>query len=499
MNDERLEREVRAALLEDDPGPVGSGLRARIAAVPDDAALRPRLVRSPRVSRLMVSAAAVAAVVLVSATLVIGLGARRTSVGPAPSVLPSVMPISPAPSAVPSVSPAPTPSPSGLTPVPAPWGGLRWPAPIVLPDANSVEGVTTFDGQLFAVGHIVGTGGQNPVAVWRSSDGTTWTPLAQSGATFAGDAFVESLVATPDGLLAWGPAGGSTCTGQGEGQATCVPPSDVIWRSPDGSNWTRDASAFAGAWLQAIARGTHGFVAIGDMGWDRPAIWLSDTGATWQRLALPAAVFADAHFSTVRATSTGYVLAGGTGSISVSVTGGPMATASKVAAGWWSPDGRTWTKATVTRATETGSNLGTISVGSHGLVATGASPAERDHAAWTSADGGTWTPIAAGYIAAPATSTSVATLPSDLIVDNGTDLIAIAVNEQLGLRMWTSSDGVAWRPLPFSGAIDALPAWPGDPTRPVFDRAFVVPDGLVVIGHLGSSLQQSVWHVVALP
>ena len=39
-------------------------------------------------------------------------------------------------------------------------------------------------------------GGQNAVAVWRSSDGTTWTPLAQSGATFA-DAFVEGLVATP--------------------------------------------------------------------------------------------------------------------------------------------------------------------------------------------------------------------------------------------------------------------------------------------------------------
>ncbi|HEY5434774.1 MAG TPA: hypothetical protein VIK13_06045, partial [Candidatus Limnocylindrales bacterium] len=112
MNDERLEREVRAALLEDDPGPVRSGLRARIAAVPDDAALPHGLGRSPRVSRLMASAAAVAAVVLVSATLVIGLGARRTSVGPAPSVLPAVVPVSPAPSAAPSASPALTPTPS---------------------------------------------------------------------------------------------------------------------------------------------------------------------------------------------------------------------------------------------------------------------------------------------------------------------------------------------------------------------------------------------------
>lgn len=239
-------------------------------------------------------------------------------------------------------------------------------------------------------------------------------------------------------------------------------------------------------------------MAVGDTGWNNPAIWVSDTGATWQRLALPAAVFADAHFATVRATSTGYVLAGGTGSMSVSVTGGPMATVSKGAAGWLSSDGRAWTKATVARAAETGSSLGTISVGSHGLVAVGACADGRDHAAWTSPDGRTWTPIAAGYFAAPATSTDVATLPSDMIVDDGTHLVAVAVNQQLGLHMWTSSDGVTWLPLPFAGVTDTLPLWPGAQTVPVFDRAFVVPDGLVVIGHSNSSLQESVWHVVAL-
>jgi hypothetical protein len=185
--------------------------------------------------------------------------------------------------------------------------------------------------------------------------------------------------------------------------------------------------------------------------------------------------------------------------LSASVTGGPMAIVPKVAAGWWSPDGRTWTKATVAHAAETGSSLGTISVGAHGLVAVGARADGRDHAAWTSPDGRTWTPIAAGYIAAPATSTGVATLPSDMIVDDGTHLVAVAVNEQLGLQVWTSSDGVAWQPLPFSGATDTLPLWPGAQTGPVFDRAFGVPDGLVVIGHSNSSLQETVWHVAALP
>jgi hypothetical protein len=492
MNDEKLEREMRAALLEDDPGPVGGDLRARVSAVPDDVALRHRLVRRPRVSRLMASAAAVAAVVLVSATLVIGLGARRTSVGPAPSVLPSVAPISPAL----SPSSAPTPSPSGLSPVPGPWNGLRWSAPFALPDGTSFGAVTSFNGQLFVVGRVPAAGGQGELAFWRSSDGTTWTLLASGGAALADAPMFPNLVATPDGLLAWGFVSPGHCPVPSGGP--CGP---AFLMSSDGVTWTRvaDAPTFAGASIQALASGSHGLVAVGDTGWGNPAIWVSDTGATWQRLALPGAVFADAHFSTVRATSTGYVLAGGTGSMSVSVTGGPPASMSKVAAGWWSADGRTWAKATVTRAAETGSSLGTISVGSHGLVAVGARADGRDYAAWTSPDGRVWTPIAPGYYGAPAASPGVPTLPSFTLADDGTHLIAVGEGDQRALRMWTSSDGIAWQPLPLSGATDSLPVWPGDPTRPWFDRAFVVPDGLVVIGHLNSSLQESVWHVAALP
>jgi hypothetical protein len=43
-----------------------------------------------------------------------------------------------------------------------------------------------------------------------------------------------------------------------------------------------------------------------------------------------------------------------------------------------------------------------------------------------------------------------------------------------------------------------VPAWP-DSSQPTIDRAFVVPDGLVVIGYSGASLQVPVWHVTALP
>jgi len=176
----------------------------------------------------------------------------------------------------------------------------------------------------------------------------------------------------------------------------------MLGTSPDGSAWTRitDPSMFAGATIQAVTDGPHGLMAVGDTGWDHPAIWVSDSRATWQRLALPSAAFAAANVSDVRATATGYVLAGGTGTQQVSVTGGPEAYASGVAAGWWSLNGRTWTKATVQRPGGSGSNLGLLYVGAHGLVAVG-STSRGDLTAWTSSDDRTWQPIAAGYFGGP--------------------------------------------------------------------------------------------------
>jgi hypothetical protein len=130
--------------------------------------------------------------------------------------------------------------------------------------------------------------------------------------------------------------GQPACTGQGEGQTTCVPPPVMIWTSHDGSSWTRiaDTSMLAGATIQAITADLRGLVAIGDTGWDKPAIWISATGTRWQRLALPSNVFADARFSDVRAKASGYVLGGGTGAQSISVTGGPKENAPTGPSSW---------------------------------------------------------------------------------------------------------------------------------------------------------------------
>jgi hypothetical protein len=146
-----------------------------------------------------------------------------------------------------------------------------------------------------------------------------------------------------------------------------------------------------------------------------------------------------------------------------------------------------------------GLTLGAVFVGSRGLVAVGSRSGGEESVAWTSADGRSWQPIVPGHFGAPPVSPGVPTLPSVTISDDGTHLVAVGVADQLAVRMWVSSDGVTWQPLPFSGATDTVPAWPGDPSRPTIDRTFVAPDGLVVIGYSGASLQVPVWHVTALP
>ena len=444
MNDERLERELRDALLLDEPGPVSDGLRARLSTVPDEAPLRLGRMRSPYASRLLASIAAVAAVIVVGATILIAVGLRGTTVGPTPSVPASLGSTSPAPSARPSPV---APSASVPVAVAGEWTGLAWSAPVALSDASSVYDIATFDGGLVAVGQVAGASGSSEVAVWRSSDGTEWAPLARGGSTFAG-ASVQHIAVTSAGLVAWGTVGEPVCTGSGEG-ATCEPVPVMIWTTSDAIAWTRvaDLSAFAGASIRAVAEGPFGLVAVGDTGWDKPAIWVSDVGTSWQRLALPSSAFKDAHFTDLRATTSGYVVAGGTGTVPFPGAGGPPSSTSKVAAGWWSADGRTWAKATVKRTGNTGTSLGTLSIGARGMVAVGSATGGKIGTAWTSPDGHGWTPIAPGYGGAPAVSPGIPTLPSFTLSDDGSHIVAVGPGmgrgSALGARP-TASRGSRW-------------------------------------------------------
>lgn len=413
------------------------------------------------------------------------------------------------PSASPSVVPLPSVTPTTLTGRPTAssatshsngtWTGLSWSAPSAFPDASSIDDIVAWNGKLVAAGEIQ-NGANQDAAIWNSSDGgTTWTRLDNDATTFA-DSQIANLVATPSGLVAWGWVGQPVCTGQGEG-TTCGPTPIMLWATPDGASWKRvaDVSTFKGATIAGVTVGPQGLVAVGDTGWEEPAIWVSATGAVWQRLTLPSATFKDAHFSDVRSTASGYVLAGGTGN-SAPTSGGALLPDTGSAAVWWSPDGRTWAKGTVDRTDGVGTSLGSIHLGASGMVAVGSATGGKSATAWISTDGRTWQPIANAelYAGVPTPAPGASSIPSFTMSDDGTHLLAVGVGDQLAISMWVSTDGATWQQLPFSGSTDLIPHWPGD-QGPTISKAYLVPGGLIVIGQQGASSQIPLWRVVPTP
>lgn len=486
MNDERVENELRAAILQDDPGPMRDQLRSRVAGIPDEKRPQRSPLRVPHISRPVALLEAVAAVAVIGAIIGVSLYLRGGKVGPASSAWPSVSQASLAASGLPAATPADFS-----------WSGLRWSAPSAISGACSISDIVAWHGELIALG-TGGTCPSNPPssAIWRSSDGSTWT-LSVSPGTF-GDATIEGIVTTPSGLVAWGVFGLKMVGGAVSSLTACtgaepcgtVSSSVALLTSHDGVSWTpvNDTSMFGStASIQTITWGPHGLVAIGAVGpgASEPAIWVSASGTVWQRLTLPSEIFKGAHFYDLRASASAYSIVGDTHSVGGS-------SAEVAAAAWWSGDGRTWAKASIDpepAVSEGSPNYLRVSTG--GFLAVASESNDHPLMTWTSRDGRSWKPTAA--------SSSVAAAPSILISDDGTRLVAVGAGDLQPLQMWSSSDGVTWQPLPFSGDATSVPPLAGYPLS--FIAAFVLPDGLVVIGG-DQSVQPPavpVWHLTAQP
>ena len=487
-SDDRLAGDLRATLLRDDPGPLPESLRRSVEAVPDEIGGRP--VRSARAARVVASLEAIAAVVAVAAIVGTALYLRGSGSGPgATGLTPSGRPVT-SPTEFPSGS---APASPGGTPVASPpvamWSGVSWSAAGSIKGSAGVNDVIEWNGKLIAAADVDAGGGTYEAGFWSSSDGISWTPLEINRAAFSGGGRVSRMAVGPLGLVAWGWIGQPVCSGQGEGM-TCDPTPIMIWTSPDGTTWTRvaDVSMFKNATIQDIAVGAHGLLAAGDTGFTQPAIWTSDNGTAWQRQKLSSAVFANAHFSDVRATSSGYVLAGATGG-KAPVSGGVQPGPSGKSAAWWSPDGQNWTKATVTGAAT--ATLGYVYVGANGMVSIGTSASDTGSSAWTSTDGRTWRPVAVAPFAVPAAASDTTTVPSNQISDDGTRLVAVSLNNS-GLLLWESTDGVVWQRLTQSNAaaMDAN-TWGG---------TYVLAGGLEVLSQRQTPTDPvSTWRLTAAP
>jgi hypothetical protein len=386
------------------------------------------------------------------------------------------------------VTPTAVPGKTAWPSAAAYWTGLSWSAPSTIPNSSNLSAVVAWNGRYFAAGRYGQantSGGQLPVGIWRSTNGTAWTQVSLDAATFL-NANVAGLVGTPAGLVAWGNMGDAVCSGQGEGM-TCGSAPVMIWTSPNGTDWARvsDMTMFDGATIAipGIAYGPLGLVAVGEVAYKGPAIWVSQTGATWQRQTLDPAVFKDANFASISATSTGYFVGGSTGG-TAAASGGVQLDANPVAAAWWS-DGQTWHKAAVNRKNGAGILLADIYVGRAGMLAVGIGTGGVVQPAWTSSDGKTWQPIAGAQVWGSA-------LPS--FRGDGAHLIAVGDGVNGRLAIWNSDDGVTWKELPFSGETGTIPGTA---------VGWLVPDGLMLVAvpsRPGSQIpgaDTAVWHVAA--
>lgn len=131
------------------------------------------------------------------------------------------------------------------------------------------DAIETRDGSYLAVGSIGWNG-----AIWRSTDGTNWAPVADVPPIGPQDAKgLSGVVETADGFLAWG-GGGARYSEAGF---------SVIWTSSDGTAWIERAR-WTG-FLTEVVQGGPGFVGVGsEAGLDNlygALAWSSADGMTW--------------------------------------------------------------------------------------------------------------------------------------------------------------------------------------------------------------------------
>ncbi|MEA2673582.1 MAG: hypothetical protein QOI92_774 [Chloroflexota bacterium] len=307
------------------------------------------------------------------------------------------------------------------------WTGARFVATVIGPGdgggfADSADGINWHLQASSAADwrpDQIAAGGSGIVAIgqvgdanasWFSTDGLTWTPSRDAFRvpSLGTDAvFVQDVVARGGGWLAIG-SRDAGCAFDCESD----PIRAYIWTSTDGRTWTREAdqASLKGAGMAAVAAVGDGFVAAG-VASSHAAIWTSSDATTWSRVP-DAPVFHDgvlANAATGVATVGGTIAVVGSAYAQDSCAPGAAAKLCPGARGWWSSDGKNWTKAAIDLPIDgqvfgaTATPVGLLAVGPSGACLGGM---------WSSTDGRSWTcaatdPTFAGFgpYAAAASST----------------------------------------------------------------------------------------------
>ncbi len=439
MSDERLDRQIRAA-LERDARPLPPAVRARLSAIPDEF---PRERRSRGITQIFAAAGALAAVLVLAVAVLVLVGLHNTTVGPAASATPSAPATAPA-----VVVPASPPAPSATEPSPAAWAA----ASSASLAGMSLTDVVPFSGGFLALGTTIG-----PVTehILTSPNGTDWT-RHEPVITPSGPAGLDAVAPAGSGLIAVGSTGYPCSTGKA-----------AVFTSLDGIHWTAvdlpapvTGQSFS---AQKIAAGPGGFVVLGGyegcvggsgsggspVPLNTPLLWHSADGQHWSFVRFPEA---NVNIGALAAGGPGFLLGG-------DLHVGPRLDA----AIWTSRDGVTWTAANPlpdNKGMGDGGpmDVNTIAAGPDRIIAvagrTGYQPQGR---IWSSQDGITWQKVA-DLTAQDPRVPLVAWTPAGFV------MAALGGNTPgvYDLSLRSSTDGASWTTLfslpPADTAVSAIAA-----------------------------------------
>lgn len=284
--------------------------------------------------------------------------------------------------------------------------------------------------------------------IWTSPDGLQWQRSTLDPAVF-GDSFddqvqLKAVTAGGPGVVAVGVAGDSGHT--------------PVWISQDGLRWENAEGGFdpeSRPRLQSVTAAGPGLVAVGWVTEEEStdaAVWTSEDGMSWSRVAHDPSVFGGPGRQTMTS-----VVAGGPGLIAVGQDQRDEGE-NPVAAVWTSPDGRSWSRIPHDESVFGGPHeltATTVAVGGPGLIAAGfESPSSGNRAQpvtgslWTSVDGFEWhrLPPEDEEVFAQAVVGSVTRFESGLIA------VGQDIANQQG-RIWTSRDGLHWCSVPHDQAL----------------------------------------------
>lgn len=483
MSEERFQRDLHLVLREIAGEGAPPSLRYRLSEVAAQPPGRRSWFGPPL--QLATTTAAVVVVALVALLLVPGgiLGPAATG-SPTPSVSPSATPSGqPSPTASPSVSPTPTTSP---TPGPIGWSSLTWTQGVVLADGQFVEDLVPWGDGYVGVGGV-DTGSGIDTAFFTSGDGTHWTlvkrlPSTQSELVAGVEA--AHVVRIGNGLLAVGSA------------VMNAPPlrpdfAPFLWLSDDGNSWTQlhsptwDAT-MRGAGVWRLISGPEGVVAV-SASTDDAIVLHSLDGSTWTHVTLPATERAIAEDAI--GYSGGFVLVGRDGQPDRFSEDERQPPGVGRPAAWISADGVHWSEATVEGNEVAGAELSRVVAVRAGFVALGINSTadyyDRKMTSWTSEDGRTWSIVSDAQLPFAGTPYPVYAADGDRAVVFGN------APEGSGPAAWITSDGMVWARLAFANS--PAQVYCGESSCLELQQAWLVPDGVIVVGTPGAVVPQTLW------